>query len=63
MSTGSMEAAKAERSQSDNSKPSEIKPIDDLVAYLREYARQKPCTSALVCIGIGFILGWKLKPW
>jgi hypothetical protein len=35
----------------------------DLVDYLREYARQKPEVAALWCLGIGFILGWKLKPW
>jgi hypothetical protein len=40
-----------------------IKPIDDFVVYLREYAREKPEQMALWCLGIGFILGWRLKPW
>ena len=35
----------------------------DLVEYLQEYAREKPEVAALWCLGIGFILGWKLKPW
>jgi hypothetical protein len=35
----------------------------DLIAYLRQYAREKPEVAALWCFGIGFILGWKLKPW
>jgi hypothetical protein len=35
----------------------------DLVDYLKEYAREKPEVAALWCLGIGFILGWKLKPW
>ena len=35
----------------------------DLVEYLKEYAREKPEVAALWCLGIGFILGWKLKPW
>jgi hypothetical protein len=35
----------------------------DLIHYLREYARENPETAALWCFGIGFILGWKLKPW
>ena len=35
----------------------------DLLDYLREYARQKPEVVALWAFGIGFILGWKLKPW
>jgi hypothetical protein len=35
----------------------------DMIEYLREYARENPETTALWCFGIGFILGWKLKPW
>ena len=35
----------------------------DVVDYLSEYARQKPGYAALTCIAIGFVLGWKLKPW
>ncbi|MEX2307024.1 MAG: hypothetical protein WD738_05500 [Pirellulales bacterium] len=35
----------------------------DVLEYLREYARRKPEVVALWCFGIGFILGWKLKPW
>jgi hypothetical protein len=35
----------------------------DVLDYLREYAREKPEVAALWCLGIGFILGWKLKPW
>ena len=37
--------------------------LDDSIQYLREYAREKPETAALWCLGIGFVLGWKLKPW
>ena len=33
----------------------------DLLEALREYARQKPEVLALGCLGIGFVLGWKLK--
>jgi hypothetical protein len=40
-----------------------LKPFDDLIIYLREYARERPEVVALTCFGIGFILGWKLKPW
>ncbi len=35
----------------------------DVVQYLTEYAREKPGYAALCCIGVGFVLGWKLKPW
>jgi len=34
----------------------------DVVDYLTEYAREKPGVAALVCLGAGFVLGWKLKP-
>jgi hypothetical protein len=35
----------------------------NLVEHFKEYARENPETTALWCFGIGFILGWKLKPW
>jgi hypothetical protein len=35
----------------------------DVIQYLRDYAHENPETAALWCFGIGFILGWKLKPW
>ncbi|HEY2413568.1 MAG TPA: hypothetical protein VGI40_15065 [Pirellulaceae bacterium] len=41
----------------------ELRPLDDLMSYLREYVRENPEVTALTCFGIGFILGWKLKPW
>jgi len=45
-------------------KPSgQLQPTDDLMEYAMNYARQNPGTAALWCFGIGFILGWKLKPW
>lgn len=37
-------------------------PAADVVALLREYARQKPDVAALWCFGLGIIVGWKLKP-
>lgn len=42
---------------------SELDVGHDIVEYLRTYAREKPEMAALWCFGIGFILGWKLKPW
>ena len=40
-----------------------LKPWDDLMDYLRVYSRERPEVVALTCFCIGFILGWKLKPW
>jgi hypothetical protein len=31
--------------------------------HFREYARERPEVVILWSFGIGFILGWKLKPW
>jgi hypothetical protein len=41
----------------------QMRPLDDFLSYLQEYARERPEIVALTCFGIGFILGWKLKPW
>lgn len=41
----------------------EYNPTTDLMEYCKEYARQKPEMFALWCFGVGFVLGWKLKPW
>ncbi len=40
-----------------------LKPSSDVVEYFRQYARERPEVVALWCFGIGFALGWKLKPW
>ena len=42
---------------------SELHPREDLVDYAKQYAREKPEVVAMWCFGIGFIVGWKLKPW
>lgn len=31
--------------------------------HFKEYGRERPEIVALWCLGIGFVLGWKLKPW
>jgi hypothetical protein len=43
--------------------PQHLHPSEDLMDYLRAYAREKPEVVALWCFGVGFVLGWKLKPW
>ncbi|MDX1963673.1 MAG: hypothetical protein SFX18_11000 [Pirellulales bacterium] len=39
------------------------KMTEDLLQYMHDYAKENPGTAALWCLGVGFILGWKLKPW
>jgi ElaB/YqjD/DUF883 family membrane-anchored ribosome-binding protein len=41
--------------------PKEI--THDIAEYLTEYVRHNPGYAALCCVGVGFVLGWKLKPW
>lgn len=31
--------------------------------HFREYERERPGVVALWCLGLGFVLGWKLKLW
>jgi hypothetical protein len=38
-------------------------PRRDLLTHLKMYASENPAEAALWCFGIGFVLGWKLKPW
>jgi len=40
-----------------------LRPLDDFFAYLREYTRERPEVVALTCFCVGFVLGWRLKPW
>lgn len=41
----------------------QVQPVDDITEYVKAYAQQNPGTAALWCFGIGFVVGWKLKPW
>lgn len=42
---------------------SDLQPVPDLQQYLKQYAKERPDVVALWCFGVGFVLGWKLKPW
>ena len=35
----------------------------DIIEAVIKYGREKPASAALICLGVGFVLGWKLKPW
>ena len=52
-----------ERQSSSLSAGDELQPSKDFVQYMKDYAREKPDVAALWCFGIGFVVGWKLKPW
>jgi hypothetical protein len=36
---------------------------NEAVDRVKQYARDEPVTFALCAFGIGFVLGWRLKPW
>jgi len=36
---------------------------NDVVDRVKHYAQEKPISFGLWALGIGFVLGWKLKPW
>ncbi|SIO66750.1 hypothetical protein SAMN05444166_8206 [Singulisphaera sp. GP187] len=36
---------------------------NDAMDSFKAYAREHPTSVALWALGIGFVLGWKLKPW
>lgn len=46
-----------------NPRGEQLQPSQDLMDYLKSYAREKPDVAALWCFGLGFVIGWKLKPW
>ena len=48
---------------SERASAQEMCAAEDFMGYLRRYAQEKPQSAALICLGIGFVLGWKLKPW
>jgi hypothetical protein len=35
----------------------------DTMDRVKQYARDEPVAFAALAFGIGFVLGWKLKPW
>ena len=52
---------KSTRDKSQVESPQNI--AHDVIEYLIEYSRANPGYAALWCLGAGFVLGWKLKPW
>jgi hypothetical protein len=35
----------------------------DITYYLQQYAQENPSAAAMWCFALGFVIGWKLKPW
>ena len=41
----------------------ELTAAEEAWEHFREYAKERPEVVVLWAFGIGFVLGWKLKPW
>jgi hypothetical protein len=39
-----------------------LRPISDFADYVRRYAHERPMVVGICCFGLGFVLGWKVKP-
>jgi hypothetical protein len=57
--TGSMQESR----RSDKGSSELTQQGGEMLEYLRDYARENPEMAAVWCFGIGFVLGWRLKPW
>jgi hypothetical protein len=57
------QTAQAEQAKQGPEVRSPEEAVGSLVCHLKKYAEENPASAALWCVGIGFVLGWKLKPW
>jgi len=40
-----------------------LSPGEAAMQFFSDYAHQRPEVVAMWAFGVGFVLGWKLKPW
>ncbi len=62
-STNAKSAQETAGEMLDKAKEAIRQPAGDVIESLREYVHKSPESAALWCLGIGFVLGWRLKPW
>lgn len=56
------ENGKSQR-MADQPEMAELKDVAEAaMCSFRQYARSRPEVVAMWCVGIGFVLGWKLRP-
>ena len=36
---------------------------NDMLDHVRSYAKENPVAFGFWALGVGFVLGWRLKPW
>lgn len=49
--------------QTQSPRQEELSACEAATDYFKQYARERPEIVAAWAFGIGFVLGWKLKPW
>ena len=55
---GMQQSSQGQQSQGQDA----MQPFTDLYNYFQDYARERPDVACMWAFGIGFVLGWKLKP-
>jgi hypothetical protein len=64
MASSTKESAVSESKAEPQGRPEDLaEAAKSVFEHFREYGREQPEILALWCFGIGFVLGWKLKPW
>ena len=63
MSSGLYVAGPAASPASSNAETPLHAYIERTMEGIEEYARREPLAFATWVFGVGFVLGWKLKPW
>ncbi len=62
-------SVRSEEAAPESSRPEDIAGDPEVTASeaayecFRAYTGEHPGVVALFCLGLGFVLGWKLKPW
>jgi len=41
----------------------QLSPGEAALQFFQDYSRERPEVVAMWAFGIGFVLGWRLKPW
>lgn len=57
------QSGRRNQTESQTDEPTISDVATDAMESFRRYAVRRPEVVAMWCLGIGFVLGWKLKPW
>jgi hypothetical protein len=63
MKNAVVQASSNQRTPAEITADDKLSTAEAALELFKEYARERPEVVALWAFGIGFVLGWKLKPW